>query len=70
MLVDRVRFCLIGYSDEARVLQPLVDLSSVSFLPGLHASGGISYAPPLKRSSATVPLGLVPGFTSLPADDI
>lgn len=45
MLADRVRFCLIGYSDEARVLQSLVDLSSVSSLPGLHASGGVSYAP-------------------------
>jgi uncharacterized protein YegL len=44
-LADHTRFCLIGYSDEAHVLQPLIDLSSVASLPGLRASGGVSYAP-------------------------
>jgi uncharacterized protein YegL len=40
-VADKTRFALIGFSDEATVLQPLVDLSELDSLPAL-ASGGIT----------------------------
>ncbi|MFD9373047.1 VWA domain-containing protein [Streptomyces sp. NPDC060020] len=36
---DKTRFCLIGFSSEARVLQPLADLSELTGLPALQVSG-------------------------------
>lgn len=42
-VADKTRFCLIGFSDEAKVLQPLVDLSDIDSLPGLAAGGLTAY---------------------------
>lgn len=42
-VADKTRFALIGFSDDATVLQPLVDLSELSTLPALAAGGVTSY---------------------------
>ncbi|MEU8481738.1 VWA domain-containing protein [Streptomyces sp. NPDC048641] len=42
-VADKTRFCLIGFSDEAKVLQPLVDLSDIEEVPALAAGGLTSY---------------------------
>lgn len=36
-VADKTRFCLIGFSDDASVLQPLVDLSDIDEVPALSA---------------------------------
>lgn len=43
VVADKTRFCLIGFSNDAQVLLPLADLSTVTSMPGLKASGGTSY---------------------------
>jgi len=45
VVADKTQFCLIGFSDEAEVLQPLVDLSTVTSVPKFSAFGGASYGP-------------------------
>ena len=42
-VADKTRFCLIGFSDHADVLLPLSDLSVVTTMPKLSASGGTNY---------------------------
>ncbi|MFE3516883.1 VWA domain-containing protein [Streptomyces sp. NPDC059166] len=42
-VADKTRFCLIGFSTEASVLQPLVDLSDIDEVPALAAGGLTSY---------------------------
>lgn len=42
-VADKTRFALIGFSDDAKVLQPLVDLSELEELPALTAGGVTSY---------------------------
>ncbi|MEU9200138.1 VWA domain-containing protein [Streptomyces sp. NPDC048332] len=42
-VADKTRFCLIGFSDNATVLQPLVDLSDIDQVPALAAGGLTSY---------------------------
>ncbi|MFD5798170.1 vWA domain-containing protein [Streptomyces diastatochromogenes] len=42
-VADKTRFCLIGFSDSATVLQPLVDLSDIDEVPALAAGGLTSY---------------------------
>lgn len=42
-VADKTRFCLIGFSDEVKVLQPLVDLSDIEEVPALAAGGLTSY---------------------------
>ncbi|MEV4946692.1 VWA domain-containing protein [Streptomyces sp. NPDC053755] len=42
-VADKTRFCLIGFSTEANVLQPLVDLSDIEEVPALAAGGLTSY---------------------------
>jgi Uncharacterized protein encoded in toxicity protection region of plasmid R478, contains von Willebrand factor (vWF) domain len=42
-VADKTRFCLIGFSDTATVLQPLVDLSDIDSVPALAAGGLTSY---------------------------
>ncbi|QIJ63094.1 VWA domain-containing protein [Streptomyces sp. JB150] len=42
-VADKTRFCLIGFSDTATVLQPLVDLSDIEEVPALAAGGLTSY---------------------------
>ncbi|MFE9662984.1 MULTISPECIES: VWA domain-containing protein [unclassified Streptomyces] len=42
-VADKTRFCLIGFSNDAKVLQPLVDLSDIDTLPGLAAGGLTAY---------------------------
>lgn len=43
-MADKTRFCLIGFNNDAQVLLPLEDLSSVTSMPGLQARGGTSYS--------------------------
>ncbi|MEU6374108.1 VWA domain-containing protein [Streptomyces sp. NPDC046909] len=42
-VADKTRFSLIGFSDSATVLQPLVDLSDIDDVPALSAGGLTSY---------------------------
>jgi uncharacterized protein YegL len=42
-VADKTRFCLIGFSDDASVLQPLVDLSDIDEVPALSAGGLTDY---------------------------
>ncbi|MFF0450092.1 VWA domain-containing protein [Streptomyces sp. NPDC004609] len=42
-VADKTRFALIGFSDDATVLQSLVDLSELDSLPALAAGGVTSY---------------------------
>ncbi|MCB5166314.1 VWA domain-containing protein [Streptomyces bambusae] len=42
-VADKTRFALIGFSDTATVLQPLVDLSDIDSLPALAAGGLTAY---------------------------
>ncbi|MFI7012055.1 VWA domain-containing protein [Streptomyces sp. NPDC050145] len=42
-VADKTRFCLIGFSDDANVLQPLVDLSDIEEVPALSAGGLTSF---------------------------
>jgi uncharacterized protein YegL len=44
ILSDKIRFSLIDFSDDARVVLPLCDLAEEDSLPGLSARGGTSYA--------------------------
>ncbi|GAA0975295.1 hypothetical protein GCM10009555_032930 [Acrocarpospora macrocephala] len=44
VVADRTRFCLMSFSDTAQVLLPLSDLSTVTSVPGLLASGGTNYS--------------------------
>lgn len=44
VVADKTRFCLISFSHEAQVLLPLADLSDVTSVPALTASGGTSYS--------------------------
>lgn len=53
-IADKTRFCLIGFSDEAKVLQPLVDLSDISELPLLEASGLTSYGAAFRTLSQCI----------------
>jgi len=43
VVADKTRFCLIGFSDNADVLLPLSDLSTVTQMPKLTAGGGTNY---------------------------
>lgn len=43
MVASKIRFCLIGFSDQARVLLPLCDLGEVASIPTLTAAGGTRY---------------------------
>ncbi|SDT50321.1 vWA domain-containing protein [Actinoplanes derwentensis] len=40
---DKTRFCLIGFSNKAEILLPLSDMSTVTSMPALKASGGTDY---------------------------
>jgi uncharacterized protein YegL len=44
VVADKTRFCLISFSHEAQVLLPLSDLSDITSVPALTASGGTSYS--------------------------
>ena len=43
ILNDKIRFSLIDFSDDARAVLPLCDVSTQSNLPGLSVRGGTSY---------------------------
>jgi uncharacterized protein YegL len=43
ILNDKVRFGMVDFSDDARVVLPLCDVSTVNQLPNLTARGGTSY---------------------------
>jgi uncharacterized protein YegL len=44
VVTDKTRFCLLGFSGKAEILLPLSDLSAVTSIPALKASGGTDYA--------------------------
>ncbi|TNY38172.1 vWA domain-containing protein [Thermomonospora catenispora] len=43
VVADKTRFCLISFSSTAQVLLPLSDLSEVTSMPAMAASGSTSY---------------------------
>jgi uncharacterized protein YegL len=43
VVADKTRFCIIGFSNNADVLLPLADLSTITAMPKLSASGGTNY---------------------------
>ncbi|MBA9002499.1 vWA domain-containing protein [Thermomonospora cellulosilytica] len=44
VVADKTRFCLISFSSTAQVLLPLSDLSEVTSMPAMTASGTTSYS--------------------------
>ncbi|GAA1740411.1 vWA domain-containing protein [Luedemannella helvata] len=48
ILNDKVRFGMIDFSDDARVVLPLCDVSTATQLPGLSVRGGTSYGAAFK----------------------
>lgn len=48
VVADKTQFAIIGFSDVANVLQPLVDLSQVTTLPNLTPQAGTSYSAAFK----------------------
>lgn len=54
VVADKTRFCLIGFSDGAEILLPLSDLSSVTSMPSLKASGGTSYGNAFEKLRLTI----------------
>jgi uncharacterized protein YegL len=44
VVADKTRFCLISFSHTAQVLLPLADLSDITSVPRMTASGGTSYS--------------------------
>jgi uncharacterized protein YegL len=51
---ERVRFCLIGFSDDAEVLLPLADLRLVAAMPELGAKGQTRYGRAFDRLRVTI----------------
>ena len=45
MLGDRVRLCVVGFSEFAQIVLPLSDLTEIATLPKLPASQGVRFAP-------------------------
>lgn len=43
IVADKVRFCMIGFSTTADVLQPMTDLSDIESLPSLRAKGSSNF---------------------------
>lgn len=54
VVADKTRFCLIGFSDDAEVLLPLSDLSSLTAMPSLKASGGTNYSKAFDKLRQTI----------------
>jgi uncharacterized protein YegL len=54
VVADKTRFCLIGFSDQAEVLLPLSDLSTVTSIPALNANGGTDYEAAFIKLRATI----------------
>ncbi|MGW4210929.1 vWA domain-containing protein [Lentzea sp. NPDC004789] len=55
ILSDKVRFCLVDFSDDARVLLPLCDILEPSLtIPGLAVRGGTSYAAAFRLLRKTI----------------
>ncbi|MBN8738287.1 MAG: VWA domain-containing protein [Xanthomonadaceae bacterium] len=44
VVCDKTRFSIVTFNDEAAILQPLADLSQITRLPELRASGTTNYA--------------------------
>ncbi len=55
-VADKTRFCLIGFSNDAEVLLPLADLSTITSIPALQARGGTSYGAAFDFSTTPSPL--------------
>ncbi|MDX8049635.1 VWA domain-containing protein [Lentzea sp. BCCO 10_0798] len=55
ILSDKVRFCLVDFSDDAQVLLPLCDILEPSLtVPGLAVRGGTSYAAAFRMLRKTI----------------
>ncbi|MFM9696717.1 vWA domain-containing protein [Streptomyces europaeiscabiei] len=51
---DKTRFCLMGFSTTAAVLQPMADLGELDSLPALSASGVTSYGAAFRLLKDTI----------------
>ncbi|WP_027345044.1 vWA domain-containing protein [Hamadaea tsunoensis] len=54
VVTDKTRFCLIGFSSKAEILLPLSDLSTVTQMPMLKASGGTNYSQAFDKLRETI----------------
>jgi uncharacterized protein YegL len=54
VVADKTRFCLIGFSNDAEVLLPLSDMSTVTSIPALNADGGTDYEAAFRKLHATI----------------
>jgi uncharacterized protein YegL len=54
VVADKTRFCLIAFSDHADVLLQLSDLSAVTAMPKLSASGGTNYKDAFDKLRQTI----------------
>lgn len=43
VVADKTRFCIISFNHQAQVLLPLADLSNLTSMPAMAASGGTDY---------------------------
>ncbi|NYV78292.1 VWA domain-containing protein [Streptomyces sp. UH6] len=53
-VADKARFAMIGFSTDATLLQPLVDLSEIDSLPSLSAGGVTSFAAAFRLLKSTI----------------
>ncbi|MFG3045013.1 VWA domain-containing protein [Streptomyces sp. NPDC048241] len=53
-VADKTRFCLMAFSTEATVLQPLTDLSELESLPSLSGGGVTSYGSAFRLLRETI----------------
>lgn len=51
---DKTRFCMIGFSTSADILLPLSDLSTITAMPALKASGGTNYSAAFDKLRETI----------------
>jgi uncharacterized protein YegL len=54
VVADKTRFCMIGFSDKAEILLPLSDMSTVTAVPALKASGGTDYGRAFDKLRETI----------------
>lgn len=54
VVADKTRFCIIGFSNQASVLLPLSDLSTLTAIPKLSAGGGTNYQAAFETLKVTI----------------
>lgn len=53
-VADKTRFCMIGFNNQADVLLPLSDLSTLTAMPKLSSSGGTNYKAAFEALKTTI----------------